>query len=165
MPRVVKDTPAEKSGAGKARPSNAARAPWADKDEVLAALMKEGEFVSLLLKRRVSVKTAQETLETACGFLGVDSATADGDERLKPLAKYLAREKDREVRGARKADRGVRHVGETVLYKAQRGTGRAKKRRPFGVIPLSTLDLDGTLDEVKVCFEKDRIVITRKGAE
>ena len=134
------------------------RAPWADKNEVLAALMRSS-FVGLLIKKRVSVSTAQEAFDAAVSVLGIEEATASDDERLKPLAKYLARER---ARGERRADRGVRHTGETVIYKAQRGSGRTKKRRPFVVVPLSTLEGSGGIDEVKVLFEKDRIIIMRK---
>ena len=131
--------------------------PFADKNEVLAALLR-GQFTGLLLKKRVSVTAATEALEAAGAFLGLSDDALQTAAQLQPLLSFLQKEKER---GELRANKAQRRVGETVIYGVQR---HKNKRRAFVVVPLGTLDLDGKLKEVRVRFEAGQIVIVPREA-
>lgn len=129
------------------------RRPSAGKDEVLAALLR-GSFTGLLIRKRVGLSAALEALEAAETFLGLEAGAGARDERLRPLADYITREKARD----RKANKAPRRVGESVIYTVQR---HRNKRRAFVVVPLGTLDEEGALNEVRVTFHQDHVTISR----
>lgn len=129
--------------------------PFADKNEVLAALLR-GQFTGLLLKKRVSVASANEALLAAGEFLKLEGEALRSAEQVKPLVDFLSREKER---GEHRANKAQRRVGDDVIYGVQR---HKNKRRAFVVVPLGTLDEDGKLKDVRIRFEDGRIVITRR---
>lgn len=129
------------------------RRPSAGKDEVLAALLR-GQLTGLLIRKRVALSAALEAQEAAETFLGLEPGSGARDERLRPLTDYITREQARD----RRANKTPRRVGESVIYAVQRNQN---KRRAFVVVPLGTLDEDGSLQEVRVTFHGDSVTITR----
>lgn len=123
------------------------RTPSATATEIVAAVVR-GSFPTLLLAKRVTLPSATSALRELEGFVGSD------DGRLRPLRELVVRLSDTPLR-----TKVARQVGESVTYKTQRPS---TKKSAHVVVPVNTLETEGQpLSQVRVTFEKDRIVIAR----
>lgn len=123
------------------------RTPSATATEVVAAVVR-GSFPTLMLTKRVTLPAATAALRELESFVGGD------DARLRPLRELVVRLSDTPLR-----TKVARQVGESVTYKTQRPS---TKKSAHVVVPVNVLE-DGSqpLSQVRVTFEKDRIVISR----
>lgn len=123
------------------------RTPSATATEVVAAVVR-GSFPTLLLAKRVTLPAATAALRELESFVGGD------DARLRPLRELVVRLSATPLR-----TKVARTIGESVTYKTQRPS---TKKSAHVVVPVNTLETDGQpLAQVRVSFERDRIVISR----
>lgn len=123
-----------------------ARTPSATATEIVAAVVR-GNFPTLLLTKRVTLPAATAALRELEGFIGKD------DLRLTGLREAVAKLSATPLR-----TKVARQIGESVVYKTQRPS---TKKSAHVVVPVNVLETSGQLSQVRVTFERDRIVISR----